>query len=67
MLTAQDRLDINETLALPAYIFDTNLLATSTGDDAATVQSRRRDGLWRISRRVITPIDVPTTTEAGSR
>lgn len=141
MLTTQDRLDINETLSLHAYISDaneldrleelftpdavydmaatasgvgelrgidairaaagrmaesghaplahfvTNIIATSTGDNTATVQSRglmvmaddsvhavshvdvlqRRDGMWRISRRVITPLDVPTATEAGPR
>lgn len=141
MLTIQDRLDISETLALHAYIVDTNqldrlvdlfapdavydmsatasglgafqgidairvaagrlaesghaplahfvtnIIATSAGEDTATVQSRglmimadgsahavshddilqRRDGLWRISRRVITPLGVPTTVPAGSR
>jgi hypothetical protein len=139
MLTIQDRLEINETLALHAYIFDANLLSrleelftpdavydmtasglgafdgidairvaaarmaqsghaplahfvtnvipSSTSHDAATVQSRglmimadgsvhavshddvmqRDDGVWRIRRRVITPLGVPTTAEAGSR
>lgn len=141
MLTTQDRLDINETLALHAYIVDTNqvdrlddlfaadavydmsatasglgavqgideiriaagrmaesghaplahfvtnIIATSAGEETATVQSRglmimaggtvhavshddilqRRGGLWRISRRVITPLGAPTTSPAGSR
>ena len=136
MLTIQDRLDINETLALHAYIVDTNqldglddlfapdavydmsatgsglgafqgidairvaagrlaesghaplahfvtnIIATSTGNDAATVRSRglmimadgslravshadvlqRRHGVWRISRRVITPLGAPVAT-----
>jgi hypothetical protein len=131
MLTTQDRLDINETLALHASIVDTNqldrlddlftadavydmsatasglgafqgidviragaarlaesghaplahfvtnIIATAAGADSATVQSRglmimadgsvhavshddilqRSDGRWRISRRVITPLD----------
>jgi ketosteroid isomerase-like protein len=141
MLTIQDRLDINDTLALHAHIVDTNqldrlddlfapdavydmsatasglgafqgidairvaagrlaesghaplahlvtnIIATSAGEDTATVKSRglmimadgsahavshddvlqRRDGLWRISRRVITPLGVPTTVSAGRR
>jgi ketosteroid isomerase-like protein len=141
MLTIQDRFDISETLALHAYIVDTNqlgrlddlfaadavydmsatasglgaiegidairvaagrlaesghaplahfvtnIIATSTGDDRAMAQSRgllimangsvnavshadvlqRRDGRWRISRRVITPLGVPTVAPAGSR
>jgi hypothetical protein len=136
MLTTQDRLDINETLALHAYVADANLLdrleelftrdavydmtasglgafegidairvaaaqmahsgraplahfvtnviASSIGEDAATVQSRglmimadgsvhavshddllqRRDGAWRIYRRIITPLG---TSIAGAR
>lgn len=141
MLTTQDRLDINDTLALHASIVDTNqldrlddlftsdavydmtatssgagalrgleairvaagrlagsghaplahfvtnIIATSTGDDRATVRSRglmimadgsvhavshdddlqRRDGLWRISRRVITPLGVPATAAMDPR
>lgn len=141
MLTTQDRLDINETLALHAYIVDTNqldrlddlfaadavydmsatasglgavqgideiriaagrmaesdhaplahfvtnIIATSAGQDTATVRSRglmimaggsvhavshddilqRRGGLWRISRRVITPLGAAASTPAGSR
>ena len=71
----------------PLAHFVTNIIATSTGDDRATAQSRglmimadgsvnavshddvlhRRDGRWRISRRVITPVSVPTATPAGSR
>lgn len=132
MLNIQDRLDITETLALHAYIVDsnqldrlddlfaedavydlsatasgvgaihgidairtaaarmaasghaplahfvTNIIATSGEEDTAVVQSRglmimadgsvnavshndvlqRRDGVWRISRRVITPLPV---------
>jgi ketosteroid isomerase-like protein len=141
MLAIQDRLDIEETLALHAYIVDTNeldrlddlfaadavydmsattsglgtfegidairvaagrlaesghapiahfvtnIVATSTDEDRATVQSRglmimadgsahavshddvlqRRDGRWRISRRVITPLGVPATDSTASR
>lgn len=139
MLSIQDRLDINETLALHAYIVDTNqldrlddlfapdavydmsatesglgalqgidairiaagrlaesghgplahfvtnIIATSEEQDTATVQSRglmimadgsthavshddvlqRRRGVWRISRRVITPLGAPVA--AGAR
>lgn len=141
MLTIQDRLDINETLARHAYIVDmnrldrlgelftpdavydmsatasglgafqgvdairvaagrlaesghapiahfvTNIIATSAGEDTAAVQSRglmimrdgsvhavshddilqRRDGLWRISRRVITPFRAPATAPTSPR
>jgi len=141
VLTTQDRLDINDTLALHAYIVDTNqldrmddlfapdavydmaattsglrafqgieairvaagrlaesghaplahfvtnIIATSAGEDTAMVQSRglmimadgsvhavshddvlqRRGGLWRISRRVITPLGAATTAAAGPR
>jgi ketosteroid isomerase-like protein len=71
----------------PLAHFVTNVIATSAGDDTATVRSRglmimadgsvhavshddileRGDGLWRIRRRVITPLDVPGNAPAGPR
>lgn len=51
MLATQDRLDINETLALHAV------------SHADVLQLRH--GVWRISRRVITPLGAPVA--AGPR
>jgi ketosteroid isomerase-like protein len=71
----------------PLAHFVTNIIATSTAEGTATVQSRglmimadgsvhavthddvlqRGGGLWRISRRAITPLGLPATAPVGHR